>query len=114
MADKVLIYEQLPELRELSVVSSNKVFRKRLSGASEDLIRAYLEIVYNLVYNETLASVLTRGERQYIRRRSAVLGSLAKPKLPLKTKRRRLATLGLSFLKRILPIADRYLIPVAA
>ena len=113
MADKVLIYEQLPELRELSAVSSNRVYRKRLSAASEDLTRAYLEVVHNLVYNETLAQVLTRGEKQYIRRRRGVLAKLAKPKLPLKTKQRRLATLGLSFLKRLIPIVDRYLVPVA-
>ena len=111
-ADKVLIYEQLSDLHELSAVSSNKVFRKHFAEASDDLVRAYVEVVHNLLHNETLVRVLTRGEKQFIRRRRGVLGSLAKPKLPLKSKRRRLATLGLSFLKRVLPIVDRYLVPV--
>ena len=109
MADTLLILEQLPALRELSLAANNKQYRKLLSQASEDLVRAYLEVVHNLVENNTLSGLLTSRDQQFVRRRFAKLRLLSRNKVPLKTQRKRLSELGLTFIKRILPVIERYL-----
>jgi hypothetical protein len=113
MADSSFILEHLPNLQALSAVSSNTVFRKQLSQASEPVVLAYLEIIYNIVTNRDLSRVFTKADKRFIQRRLTILRALSRNRAPLKSKRKRLGTLGLGFIRRLLPIAERYLVPGA-
>ena len=104
----LFIARQFPLISELSKLS-RPAFQTRLRTLERDPFVAILELVHNVVNNETLAATLNAAERKFNRDHRAKLQALIHPSKTEQFKRRLLTAAGPLFLRKLLKPVQRYL-----